>query len=220
MARLAALMLAAAMLTGIACGIDALGTMAVDAIDGPASADGGASAGDSSAEGGVASDAAVDVSTDGGDPDAGADSGAPVVALCDAGSVFCNGACVMANDCRACAGAKLLCGRTRACAGNCTLCPTSPIECFACDSSQSNPVGSCEPFDAGTFCLDGDYGSGEHCDCSNTNVANCVAPQHVCLPAGGTDWCVTCGENGSATNGKPCKGGGTCNAALTPPRCQ
>jgi hypothetical protein len=100
-----------------------------------------------------------------------------------------------------------------------------PIECIACNTSQSSPIGSCGYASNLGFCLNGDYskaykgGAGEHCDCSNGDVANCLGASQICNPAGGTDWCVTCGEAGQVTNGKLCKGGGICNATVSPPRC-
>jgi hypothetical protein len=90
---------------------------------------------------------------------------------------------------------------------------------------QNNPIGTCAYNSGAGFCLNADYstafkgGAGKHCDCSGTDVANCPGRSQVCKPNGGTDWCITCGESGLATNGLPCKGGGACNAGLSPPRC-
>lgn len=117
------------------------------------------------------------------------------------------------GDAAVCVGGELLC--SGACVQTCAGCPGRPIECFACHRDSREPkdaVGTCEP--ATGFCLDGDYakafdGDGEHCDCSDTKVANCVGPSQVCIPVGSTDWCLTCGEPGSG--GQTCKGGGTCD---------
>lgn len=119
-----------------------------------------------------------------------------------------------------CPAGELYCRATETCLKTCVSCPAAPIECVRCDATQKNPRGTCEAFDAGAFCLNASYAPGAHCDCDDTLVANCLSPQHVCLAAGSTDWCVTCGENGLATNGKPCKGGGTCNATRSPPGCE
>jgi len=151
--------------------------------------------------------------------------------LCKSGLVYCNGSCISGTDCTGCSTGKLFCKATGACLSSCATCSgladtPVPIECFACDKSQNNPIGTCEYDNTSGYCLNADYstafkgGAGEHCDCSNTNVTNCVGNQHVCKPAGGTDWCVTCGESGISTNGLPCKGGGTCNTSVSPPRCQ
>lgn len=187
----------------------------------PAASDGGSDGG--SGEPGGSSDA----STDGAPADAlaSADGKTPMTPACATGKVHCNGSCVTGDDCTGCIGAKLFCRGTRACAADCRACPSSPIECFACDTSQNDPIGTCESA-GGSFCLGGDYGAAhrggpaEHCDCSNTQVANCPSDQQVCLPAGSTDWCVTCGESGSVTHGKACKNGGTCDTSLAPPRCR
>ncbi len=201
--------------TGLACGVLLFGD-STDADDGGAPAASEASAGDADTSSTVQvappSDAADERSDDAG-------------RACAPGFVQCNGLCVTGTDCTACDRAPLFCEQTGVCASTCAACAGSPIECFACNGSQANPIGTCEAVDAGGFCLSGDYanaypGGGEHCDCSDTDVANCVGAQHVCLPHGNTDWCVTCGEQGQATNGLPCKGGGLCNATASPPRCE
>lgn len=163
------------------------------------------------------------------EPDAAVDSAA-LTPACAVDQVSCQGICVTAADCEKCAGARYLCGPTRICAAGCASCTdlarvAMPIECIACDDNQSNPLGTCGYDNATGFCLSGDYsrayrgGAGAHCDCNDTKVANCLGRSQVCLQNGGTDACVTCGETGQGTNGLPCKGGGKCNAALSPPRC-
>ena len=149
---------------------------------------------------------------------------------CPAGRVMCSGTCVTGNDCSTCAGANLFCRLTRTCAASCAGCVTasnnpSPIECFACSASQDQPIGTCEPGGDAAYCLNGNYSTAyldgsaaKHCNCNNTDVANCPGTNQVCLATGGTDNCTTCGE--SATNGQKCKGGRTCSTALSPPRCQ
>ena len=122
-----------------------------------------------------------------------------------------------------CQGNQLRCGST--CVSSCAECATRPIECFACDTDQKNPIGTCEPL-ATAFCLSGDYskaydgGPGEHCDCSDHLVSNCPGIDQVCLPMGQTDWCITCGQAGIATTSLSCKNGRSCNTSATPPRCQ
>jgi hypothetical protein len=171
--------------------------------------------------------------TDAPDPSDAPGEAAPgfdAAPACPGGQVMCSGRCVQGNDCSGCSNARLYCRPTRTCVSTCMQCARAPstplpIECFACDTSQNNPVGTCEAPGSG-FCLNGDYSqarggaAGEHCDCSNTDVKNCLAPSHVCIASGGTDWCVTCGESGSNTHGLPCKGGGTCRADASPPRCE
>jgi hypothetical protein len=162
--------------------------------------------------------------------DAGAD--APIAA-CLPLQVLCDGVCIPSTDCANCnnPSAKLLCKPTRTCVTSCGACrdlasTAMPIECFACNGQQEAPIGTCDYFDAGSFCLNGDYttaykgGPGLRCNCDNTDVANCPGRGQVCIGSSGTDWCTTCGENGLATSGLPCKGGGACNPALSPPRCQ
>lgn len=200
---------------GLACGALLFG-------EAPSTEDAGAPA--DAASDGPADDGStiVQVAPDGGAlGDAASDGGRP----CGPDGVLCQGHCVRASDCTLCAAAPLLCRSTGACVASCGSCAGSPVECFACDLAQKNPRGTCEPVDASAFCLSGDYskavaGGGEHCDCSNTNVVNCPGAQQVCLPAGQTDWCVTCGETGLQTDGKPCKGGGFCVGGASPPRCE
>jgi len=149
---------------------------------------------------------------------------------CQADEVLCSGICQKGDDCTGCTAASLLCRATRACVKSCATCLTAsdklaPIECFACDSKQNDPIGTCEVNSASSFCLDGDYSTahngakGEHCDCSDTLVKNCLSDHQVCVPAGSTDWCVTCGEAGLSTKGLACKGGGKCDPSQPFPRC-
>ena len=153
----------------------------------------------SSANDAARDDAAVGSGPDAGD--AGPDSSGLPDLLCQAGQLFCRS--------------------TRACVKSCAAsCGESTIDCIRCDADQNNPVGICEAATAPGSCLIASYAPGEHCNCSNAEVSNCLSSQHVCLEAGSTDWCVTCGEQGQATDGKPCKGGGTCNAAKSPPGCE
>lgn len=205
---------------GLACGALLFGESPSANDDaGPSSSAAEAGSGD-----GAGSFVQVDPGADASDAANAADA-ADAGRACPADFVLCHGLCVTGKDCTACAGEPLLCEATGVCGSTCAACAGSPIECFACDELQKNPRGTCESADTNGFCLNGDYtnaypNGGEHCDCSNTNVANCVGAQQVCLPESSTDWCVTCGEKGLPTDGKPCKGGGVCNTALSPPRCQ
>lgn len=142
------------------------------------------------------------------------DAPAPPDAGCS--GVTCNGACSAATDCRGCAGAPLLCASTKTCRADCSKCPASPVECFACDSSRQNPVGTCEPADPQSYCLNTDYGTaydggqGTHCGCQV--AADCPGQGQVCISVGGTAVfaCFTCGEG--YTQAFDCKNGGKCNA--------
>ena len=111
----------------------------------------------------------------------------------------CRGACV--PDCHACSGLLLACAPLRQCVAKCTQC-ANPIECFACDDQQENPIGSCEPSST-AYCLTGQYKyslygtKATHCDCGITSppsAVQCPSAQHACIPVEDTDWCVTCGE--------------------------
>jgi hypothetical protein len=220
-----------------ACGLDAVGGRE-DATAGGAGAESGASLPDgTSIDGTVPGD---DATSDGTVADAALpDQGLPdapgpdvlVSASCPAAQVRCGGACVAGNDCTSCASGKLFCKALRTCLTTCETCTDLasapvPIECVACDMQQNNPIGTCEPNAASTFCLSGDYGTahngapGKQCDCSGTMVANCTAGAQTCHTAGSTDFCSTCGEVGASTNGKTCKNGKTCNTGVTPPRCE
>lgn len=219
-----------------ACGLSAIGQLdaadggAPSPIDGSRAVDG--ALGDSGEPPLVVDAAGADAFAD-ASGDASADAGndaATITPACIAGKVSCGGACVTGTDCTSCAGAEYLCAPTRRCVAGCTTCTdlaatAMPVECFACDTNQNNPLGTCAHNSAAGFCLNANYstafnsGAGMHCDCNNTNVANCPGGNQVCKPNGGTDWCITCGESGLSTNGLPCKGGGTCNAGLSPPRC-
>jgi hypothetical protein len=136
--------------------------------------------------------------------------------------VICNGKCVASNDCTSCVGAPLLCASQRVCLSGCAQCsdgPDSqfPIECFACDSQHANPTGTCEPADASSYCLSGNYfgaagmNATYHCSCDG-DAGSCPGATQICVPIGATSLCVTCGEpvpNGS--EGAACKGGGVCS---------
>lgn len=166
--------------------------------------------------------------SDAREPDAGGDArgNADAGSLCGVGKVACGGLCLAATDCSGCA-QKLLCKASRSCVATCASCASAPVECVACTiESQENPIGTCEPASATSYCLSGDYskayigGPGERCNCNNSKVSDCVGSQHVCINVGSTDWCVTCGEAGQKTDNLPCKGGGTCDTSLSPPRCR
>jgi hypothetical protein len=167
---------------------------------------------------------------DSGAPDSVFDAGEAAVADAEAGppdagpctGVVCNGKCVQASDCHECEGAPLLCGPTATCVSACASCSdthgtASPIECFACDSTHQNPIGTCQPADAGSYCLSGDYlgqyqgGPGYQCGCNEAGV--CPGATQVCVPLGnfGAAFCLTCGEPTTGQiQGAPCKDGGTC----------
>jgi hypothetical protein len=186
-------------------------------------------------EGGGA-DATREADADGGEPDGVTDGPAEAdgrndveaEATAEGGSctgVICAGACLQATDCRSCPGASLLCGATGTCVATCAGCQDSqgaarPIDCFACDSNHQNAIGTCQPADAGSYCLSGDYagqyqgGPAYQCGCSA--VSGCPGPTQVCIPLGNFDagFCLTCGETTvGQIQGQPCKDGGTCNAA-------
>jgi hypothetical protein len=185
--------------------------------------DAGADAFDSGADVQDSSSYVLDSSldaTEAGDADGGTDGAAD--ASCT--GVFCNGQCLAATDCRSCAGAALLCGPTRTCTTNCRSCSDTsdaglPIQCFACDNNHQSPIGSCQYFDSGSYCLSGNYlgkydgGPGYRCSC--TSVSDCPGASQVCVPLGslGASFCLTCGETTLATiQGSPCQGGGACQA--------
>ncbi|MGD0529325.1 MAG: hypothetical protein ABSE49_29570 [Polyangiaceae bacterium] len=133
----------------------------------------------------------------------------PVDAGCT--GVVCNGFCTGATTCGGCGGANLLCPGTNTCTTDCTACPGSPIQCFACDSNRLNPIGTCQPDNGTTYCLDTNYagayqgGTGTHCAC--TLSSNCVGDTQVCTNVGpaGPLGCFTCGE--AYTDGIVCKVG-------------
>jgi hypothetical protein len=167
---------------------------------------------------------AADAAGDGGAADGSAGDAAVGVApnpRCRSSEVECNGKCVPANDCAACSGSPFLCPTSRACVMGCDACPGANgplrVECVACNTNQTEPVGTCASADAGAFCLSGDYSAsrggspGAPCNCNNTQVSECLSPSHVCINASGEDYCRTCGEPG--TQGKACKSGKTCDEA-------
>jgi hypothetical protein len=140
------------------------------------------------------------------------DSPAPPPPI-DAGctGVVCNGFCTSAPNCRGCGGANLLCPGTNTCTSDCTACPGSPIQCFACDATRLNPIGTCQPDNPAAYCLDTNYagaylgGPGTHCAC--TLSSTCYGDTQVCtnVGAGGPLGCFTCGE--TDTDGIVCKSG-------------
>jgi hypothetical protein len=172
------------------------------------------SAFDSGAMEAEAATLAADVESEAGPPDAGPCTG-----------VVCNGQCAQASDCHACSGSPLLCGLTSTCVSTCVGCQGAsttalPIACFTCDSNHQNPIGTCQPADTGSYCLNGDYlgqyqgGPGYQCACSD--VSSCPGATQVCVPLGnrGAAFCLTCGENTvGQIQGQPCKDGGTCQAS-------
>jgi hypothetical protein len=140
-----------------------------------------------------------------------------------ASGLACNGRCIDATDCTSCPGTPLLCAAQRACMKSCSACAgdggTSPIECFACDATHGNPVGTCQPDDPTSYCLSGNYfgavagSTANHCACDR-DAAACPGSTQMCVPLGSGSFCITCGEPvpGAAT-AEACKGGGTCSAA-------
>ncbi|HEY6458900.1 MAG TPA: hypothetical protein VIY73_02085, partial [Polyangiaceae bacterium] len=131
--------------------------------------------------------------------------------------VVCDGACLASADCTGCPGAPLLCAATRTCGAGCGACGGNSIECFACDSNRQNPVGTCQPDQSNTYCLDTTYGNepdgspAEHCGC--TTAADCPGDTQVCIGVGsptGPFACFTCGEADTQTF--TCKNGLKCNA--------
>jgi hypothetical protein len=209
----------------VACGLDVSGLAGseVDASD--------ATAVDTGIDTGLFDTNPIDTGTpdtggnDTGVPDSGdsgiADTGTPETGCT---GVICNGSCTTAGDCRSCSGAPLLCGSTNQCVAGCQACTDPggialPIECFACDISGQNPIGTCQYDDAGTYCLSGDYagqhegGTGYQCACEDADVSTCPGATQVCVPLGtlGHSFCLTCGEPTTGPiDGKPCRDGGTC----------
>jgi hypothetical protein len=91
---------------------------------------------------------------------------------------------------------------------SCGSCGNSTVECVFCGPGGSHP-GVCGP--KGMYCTSSAPPGASVCECPGNNLASCVAPFQACVMIGATDYCQTCGEMGS--DGRPCKGGGTCNAA-------
>jgi hypothetical protein len=212
----------------VACGLDVGGLGAPDeggvaeaGLDGVLSAEGGAEGstgidawsgadagghegGDAGAAEGAGSDAKGEASNaDGPAPEAGCTG------------VTCNGVCTNAPDCQTCNGAPLLCAGTKTCGADCAACPSSPIECFACDITRRNPIGTCEANDPASYCLNTNYagayngGQGYHCACY---PGACPGATQVCMNVGGTGplSCFTCGE--AYTQAGQCENLGNCNA--------
>jgi hypothetical protein len=136
----------------------------------------------------------------------------------------CNGTCIAAADCRSCPGAPLLCAPRGECVARCTSCADGadaalPIECFTCDPSHQNPLGTCQATDPGSYCLSGNYfgsldgGAGYHCGCSSGDAGECPGASQVCVVFGSSPVCLTCGEpTPSGSSSLACKQGGTtCN---------
>jgi hypothetical protein len=196
-----------------ACGLGTAGLKDTDAGAPPASVDAGLDA-TISHDAGDTVDAPVDddVATQPDTaPPADVEAGPPV----DAGpclGVACNGGCLAdASDCRGCTGSPLFCAATRACGASCAGCGGNRIECFDCDSNRQNPVGTCQPFDAGSYCIMGSNYPNLHCGCANKNDPTpCPGETQVCGDiAPFTIACMTCGEPG--TDGLACRGGGACS---------
>ena len=151
--------------------------------------------------------------------------------LCPPGQVHCEGSCTTGVDCLGCGSYLLFCRSTRACLTDCSACPavagSLAIECYVCVANDradpASTIATCEPTGPSNYCLNGDYGTayraglGHHCDCSGGNVSACAGAAQVCVPAGSTDWCSTCGE--ANTHDLPCKGGGMCDTTSVPPGC-
>jgi hypothetical protein len=179
-------------------------------------------ASDATVEADADAEAVADASPD-ASPDAETDDGAPPEDAACSG-VMCNGHCLAASDCRGCTGASLLCGLSGVCVNDCTSCvqgsTSRPVECFSCDSTRQNPVGTCESTDSNQYCLSGSYlggyldgSSGFHCSCGGVADAGCPGANQVCAPTPGTAHiCVTCGENYVYNLADAaCSGGGVCN---------
>ncbi len=182
-----------------------------------------------------AEDATADVTVDATEPieaaapleaSSGIDAAADVVVdAAPCSGVICNGTCLAASDCRGCDAGSLLCAPTGQCVSQCAGCTDNanaalPIECFACDSTHQNPLGSCQYDDASSYCLSGDYFGayadaepGYRCDCSEAGVSDCPGATQVCVPLGAATFCLTCGETTGATlQDQSCNGGGACQS--------
>ena len=192
-------------------------------LDGVASADGGAEGASeidawSGAETGAGEGGEAGHAEGAAGPDAPAEASSvdahpPVEAGCT--GVTCNGVCTGAPNCASCTGAPLLCAGTNTCGADCSSCPSSPIECFACDVNRQNPIGTCQPDNPASYCLNTNYagayngGQGYHCACY---PATCPGANQVCMNVGGTGplSCFSCGE--AYTQAGQCADLGNCNA--------
>jgi hypothetical protein len=221
----------AAVVAGAACGLDGGGLFAGDGLDASVRTDASLldAAGGQGGDAGMHPESAEDASEEaaatsdaGGDDAADTGSTFPDAGPCDGGLV-CNGVCVAgATDCTACSGAPLLCAASGTCGTDCASCPGASIQCFNCDSSRGDPVGTCQPINSSGYCLDeNDYPAspsinyGYHCACPSNDAGDCPGATQTCADLGGIfdpgNVCKTCGE--ASTDGVACKGGGVCNAA-------
>jgi hypothetical protein len=210
----------AGLMTAAACSVGVSGSA-------PESSDGGDDA--TASEAGLPSDAGpadarADTGVDSGRlKDSGTDSGDGAA---DAGcpGVICNGQCTTADDCAGCSGAPLLCAPKHACVSSCGTCGDSadaslPIECFACDTTHQNPIGTCNPDAPTTYCLAGTYfgtyhgGAGYRCACADGEAGACPGANQVCTTLGSLELCAACGEIlPTSIAGLSCKQSGTtCN---------
>jgi hypothetical protein len=115
----------------------------------------------------------------------------------DCGSgALCNNRCLPDLNCGNCDAGRYFCQPLRACVGDCVSCSGFPISCC---TQTDDPTASCLPFGIG-----GCQGSLKACPCND--ASDCPGAQQVCE---GND-CTTCGED-IGTDGKRCKGQGSCN---------
>ncbi len=221
LAGIVAVACVAVVVAGCSLGLGGLGDM--PGADGgepevgvDAAANGDVTVGDDSSSPGEASatDATEGGSAEGDAPGEASVVDSPPPPPPDAGckGVVCNGSCSGMPDCSGCSGANLLCPMTKICTSDCTACQGAPIECFACDMTRMNPIGTCQRQDVGSYCLDENYagayqgGQGYHCACNTAD--DCPGDDQVCIGIGSTAppfGCFTCGE--AFTDMATCKAG-------------
>ena len=151
---------------------------------------------------------------DGGTPEGSPGEGGECQGL------LCNDTCMNgATDCTGCAGAPLLCAATGSCVSDCTAgcSPSAPLECFVCDSTAQNPLGTCHADDVTSNpCRSGDFASayrsgtpGRRCACAGGNASACPGADEVCAS---NDTCFECGDLGlTAFDAGACKNGHACD---------
>lgn len=91
---------------------------------------------------------------------------------------------------------------------DCASCPSAPQPCVYCSTTTTKDMtGVCTPLHAN--CITALPPNFQDCPCTNGQVSSCVEPYQICNQ---TNSCHTCSD-ATGNDGRPCKGGGACNAS-------
>ena len=90
---------------------------------------------------------------------------------------------------------------------DCAQCPSAPQPCVYCSTTSKDVTGACTALHAN--CIGAIPPGFQDCPCANGQASACLEPYQICNQ---TSSCHTCSD-ATGNDGRPCMGGGTCNAS-------